>query len=291
MRPNSTNSTVFGSRQFGSILKQEDGAKSNLSVVVFQYGDANIVNRVGYWIHTVQQFAAERGFKYRCFADPVMRIPGCEHGCGGKNWARAKPYLIQHELNSLPLGSGSWLIFLDTDLMIANPNRHRELEDLMQAKKCKFIAQETRDTINTGFLAFRASPEARRLVSLWIEEYERIKPLGSWLHDQGALQSAMLKTAREYAIRHGSRVKPHNATCDVSRSIGAHDRDVCWNKFMVELGLGPDKRSFGSYCLLGHEYRWNMHDSGEKYEDGDFFCHQALWQKCPNWFSKTKAVC
>jgi len=239
---------------------------------VFQFGDRDQVRKHGLWVETVKRFVKATRLQMPMvhqvleIGEHVVSAPFCPNKrcVTQREKTAAKAYIIKQEL--MRMNMGDWLLFLDLDVAVANSDGVSELKELM--KSCAFIVQETADTLNTGFLAFKVGSLTRNLVNTWVREVQSIRPIGKWLGDQGPMQMAVLRLAMEER-----QAKLPSTAIDRCSEIPGKGGHVCWNTFMEKLGLGSNNRTFGQHCLLGNQHRWNMHDSGEYYQAGDLLYH------------------
>jgi len=263
---------------------------------IFQIGDDISLWKYKTWTRTVQQYASEHGARHSLVSATARPIVDSQCGSEGHEcFISKKPEYIMREMDDMGSNT-SWLIYLDLDIAIANPDalanssmgtqtsRRASMNKSIKTLRsfldsfgaaCEFVAQDSHHTVNSGFLAFRGPFDStseslsRNLVRLWKEETDRIRPWGSWVGDQGPLQSALLKLATQ-AQTQGRLL--YNNSCDMEAKLSGA-RNLCWNDVMTQLNLPSNNRSFGKYCLLSTDYRWNMHDSGEMFQYGDTFYH------------------
>lgn len=263
---------------------------------IFQVGDDLSLWKFKKWTRTVEQYAMKHGVRHSLVSATARPVVDSQCGADGHGcFISKKPLYIMREMDDVG-SDASWLIYLDLDIAIANPEAlaNSNMDNMARRKAfvnnsmntlrsyldslgtaCEFVAQETHHTVNSGFLAFKgpfdstSKSVSRDLVRLWKEETDRIQPWGSWVGDQGPLQSALLKLAAQAQTK---RRLLYNNTCDMETQWSTA-RNLCWNDVMTQLNLPPNNRSFGKYCLMSTEHRWNMHDSGEMFSYGDTFYH------------------
>lgn len=261
---------------------------------ILQIGDDRYISQYEPWALTVKQYAEDHGVHHAVVSSDAHPLVDVQSPCSlGHCYVSRKPEYIMREMDESG-GDTSWLIFLDLDVAIADPEafaraKFGKRKMPMQSKittsamtlldyleslggSCEFVVQGSHHTVNSGFLAFKGPFDAtseslsRDLVRLWKNETDRIQPYGSWVGDQGPLQSALLTLAlQEFNAFSDSK-------CDL-RVQDAHSRNLCWDQMMARLSLPSNNRSFGKYCIFGSEHRWNMHDSGDFYRYGDVLYH------------------
>lgn len=168
------------------------------------------------------------------------------------------------------------------------------LNDVLRLLKddCDFVAQDAKIGVNSGFVALRGpfdeSSNARKFVQSWQAECDRIRPWGQWNMDQGPFQHALLKEAvkqnpqfsygKEWQCDQQVHFNPNEQWANLHYNMAIAK---LWNEKMAMLGLRKDKRSFGKYCLLSQEERFNMHDAATKFKMGDVFYHGKDEKKLP----------
>jgi hypothetical protein len=114
--------------------------------------------------------------------------------------------LMRNQSNGYSGPPIDWLVYLDTDAFIAEPNLPLEAivdaANIFAAKfqddsdECHFITQEHSIIANSGFFLVRNSPWSIKFFERWLDECE--KPVRDkmikikWVWDQGPLQNAIL---------------------------------------------------------------------------------------------------
>lgn len=266
-------------------------------LTIFQIGDDVSLWKFKAWTRTVDNYAREHGARHSLVSETARPLVDSRCGSRGQHgcFISKKPEYIMREMDDMGSNT-SWLVYLDLDIAIANPDalsnskldnmtsRRASINNSMRTlgryldslgADCEFVAQDSHHTVNSGFLAFKgpfgstSGSLSRNLIDLWKEETDRIQPWGSWVGDQGPLQSALLKLAAQTRTQ---RRLLYNNSCDMETNSSSA-RNVCWNHVMTQLNLPFNNRSFGKYCLLSAGHRWNMHDSGDVFQLGDTFYH------------------
>ena len=127
-----------------------------------------------------------------------------------KRYAESKSYpkgigkCYSNESDDRNDASETWMIFLDADVMIANP--YHRIEDIihhsrvvLQSSACEMIAQLSLSTINTGIIMFRVSQISDILIQEWI----KLSVIGliqntDWQHEQGWFEYLYLLYLQRY---------------------------------------------------------------------------------------------
>lgn len=97
----------------------------------------------------------------------VIGIPAKKYSPPVMNWAKV---LLLQSLHTICANTSSWLVYSDVDAYIVS--RKRTASRLAKlSKRVHFAFMNGAWFINIGFLAFRVSPEARRLMDAWGSKY------------------------------------------------------------------------------------------------------------------------
>lgn len=98
----------------------------------------------------------------------------------------------------------TWIVFLDADVMIANP--HYRIEDIihhtrvaLRSSSCEVISQLSLSTINTGVMMFRVSQISDILIQDWIQLIAMgLIQTTDWQHEQGWFEYLYLLYLQRY---------------------------------------------------------------------------------------------
>jgi len=90
-------------------------------VRLFQYGDAKGIEKYDEWIQTVKVFAEKNGWDHSLRNFDVMPPKCADKECDGTMLTLIKPDVILEEMDKMH--DEDWLIYLDLDIAIANPEK------------------------------------------------------------------------------------------------------------------------------------------------------------------------
>jgi hypothetical protein len=200
-----------------------------------------------------------------------------------------KPSELRLVLSSLP--HNDWILYLDWDVCVVEKQFspkvlvQKVIGATRRSSKCHFVAQDTKHTVNSGVLFIRNSNLGRAILDRWIAHVEMRKnqlARTNYPHDPLGDQRAMTNFFMEAAWR--SRQKGEHVqnwqdrfASNSSRCFDltdAHDSNVCFERYLRELGFPVNEREFGGVCLVSpSQLRFNMHDCGHHYSAGDLFYH------------------
>ena len=280
---------------------------AGVDTTVLQVSDVEFagVHEASMW--RIRRYAASSGASY-------WIAPG-----HGRKWETNGKYVDPHDcvygskvsrmreaLSLIP--NGSWLVFLDADVLPASPHcdlsAFARLVANFQAEahgtSCWLAVQEDEaglDLANTGVVAVQRTREAEQLLAEWSEEQSRINYCRGPA-DQLAFYSVLL---RRFVPRldcdttnfpHGSPGHSHLAAAFNSSGVtGGFAQHVtyaeadalvtfllrCFNSNMIRAGFAIGNRSKDGLCLINgrthRQFRFNMHDNGG-FASGDLFMHR-----------------
>ena len=151
-----------------------------------------------------------------------------------------------------------WIVFMDADYFIVDFNRTMEsmiadagVQRRNQTKPCKFIAQDSPNTANSGFLFFKMSSFSHKFLRIWLSNIVAYQ--FPWCNDQGYLQQTVLQY-----VEHELQLRLHH-NCAHDKYVNLRHnyhtipedlRNLCYVKSMANMQLHPGDRSLGSVCLV-----------------------------------------
>lgn len=221
--------------------------KTKTTTVVLQVADP--AHLAGHEPHhmSVLAWALQTGQEYR-FIPLALSPAECAYD--------AKVAAIFATLDDVHVAFGREVVFLDIDVMYIGNSSRDDLGALLpksapDGSRCWFTAQDNRNTINSGVLAVRKTPESVDLVRRWLR-WQRVLHSCDGPADQLALQAAVLEF-------HGRELGGYDGHCETS-GLSQADANGCYMKQMDNFGLPFNSRSTRGLCIVTAEIRFNLHD-------------------------------
>jgi hypothetical protein len=218
------------------------------------------VSKYETWTQTVKAWTQQFNFTY------VVKI------FNETKWSnQLKPKLLLQQVTENMENGVTWMIFLDADICVKN-FAFNMTTFLIQNSQYDFMFQDSMHTTNSGFLIIKNTDYSVNILMDWIENQNNCKI--PWSGDQAYLQITILK----YAFR--SKNQDYNNKCCFMNTTDAHEANLCYRNKMDGLGFPVNERKFGKIMAIDHKTRFNMHDSGDHYKNGDIFYHGHDERQC-----------
>jgi len=254
--------------------------------VVLQLSDAAYSIRFKDFMSTIKYFANQQEFEY---VHETIPADGCVY--------TRKVLAIEKTLLHMPPNQFLW--YFDSDVAFAGSTKSTDvLSDILDSANaseelCHFVAQGSKEQINTGCFLIKNSRFGRTLMTLWRDKQMRHKPCRVHTSaDQVTLQDAVLEIGipsyhqyRESCLNFcgysnclndcasNGCTPPTGAPWDWSQGIpNTRKSNECYGRWMSSFGQWDPS----PICLLPGSIRFNVHDlqpnrKGYWYREGDIF--------------------
>lgn len=217
------------------------------------------VSKYDTWTQTVKTWTQQFNFTY------VVKI------FNETKWSNQfKPKLLLQQVTENMENDVTWTIFLDADICVKN-FKFNMTTFLIENNQYDFMFQDSTHAVNSGFIVMKNTNYSVNILMDWIENLNYCKI--PWSGDQAYLQITILKDALR------SKNQNYNDECCFMNTSG-HELNLCYRDKMNGLGFPVNERKFGKILAIDHKTRFNMHDSGDHYKNGDIFYHGHNEKEC-----------